>query len=74
MNARVKPMLILAAALLILLVPVAVHAQTTSGTGEENTYQLAFLDLAFQIFDIFVNALVLIFQQFMTGFFGLFIP
>jgi hypothetical protein len=45
----------------------------TTGT-EQNTYQLTFIDLAFQIIGIVLNFFVLLMQQTMTVFFGFFIP
>jgi hypothetical protein len=76
---RTKQVLAVGGALSVLLMPALVLAQTTTtttttGTDDQNTYQLAFIEVGFQIFDIFLNFLVYLMQMFMTGFFGLFIP
>lgn len=47
---------------------------TTPTLGDPNSYQLAFIGLAFQIIDIFLSSLVLLFQNFMTGVFSIFLP
>lgn len=57
----------------VLLACAVAQAQTSSTTGDENTYQLAFIDIGFQIFDIVLNFLLLLMQQVLTGFFGIFI-
>lgn len=37
--------------------------------GQENVYQLAFIELAFQAIGVFLNLMVAIFQGFTTDFF-----
>lgn len=37
------------------------------GTMMENQFQIALIDLAFQLVGTFLNVLVLVFQQFTTG-------
>lgn len=37
--------------------------------GEENVFQLAFIDLAFQAAGIFANVIVALFQSLLTGVF-----
>jgi hypothetical protein len=51
---------------------------TTGTTGTEgteaNTYQIAFVNLAVQVFDIVLSTLLLIMQSVLTGFFSFLLP
>ncbi len=38
-----------------------------STTGGQDVYQLAFLDLIFQVVGVFLNIIVLLFQNVLTG-------
>jgi hypothetical protein len=52
-------------------------AQTTTTTtnGEDaNTYQIAFVNLAVQVFDIVLSTLLLMMQAVLTGFFSFILP
>ena len=46
---------------------------TTSGT-DANPYEIAFVNIAIQIFDIIVSSFLVIMQQVLTGFFSFILP